>query len=524
MKAFLMFRDGDFDPDLVLPPNADDLMKDLALSVLFAAMAGEDEFLRDVGIKAVLGSLGTPEEIAYRQQVLIDCTANPDAARGMYDLVVEGIVNEKRIWGWSSVDYPMSTLHRSIEVLELFAGLLKRLRRMADERGPAFRSDGFRRLFAMLAAELDETYLQTISDHLQRLKLRGGILMSARLGAGNAGTDYILRKPPNLREGWIARFQDWMAQLGQKGEPSYSYEIADRDEAGANALGELRNRGISGVAAALAQSTEHILSFFRMLRAELAFYIGCLNLRDSLMRKGEPVCIPEPLPKGQPTCFSRALYDPCLSLITEGRVIGNDVSAEGKSLVMITGPNRGGKSTLLRSLGLAQLMMQCGMFVAGESFRANVSRGVFTHFKREEDTSMKSGKLDEEIGRMSAIVDLLTPGCLVLLNESFASTNEREGSEIAKQIVRALLEMGIKVVYVTHMFDLAHGFYAEHLETALFLRAERLSDGERTFRLTEGEPLPTSYGEDLYRVVFGQPSEAASPAPQPAMVADAGDA
>jgi DNA mismatch repair ATPase MutS len=170
---------------------------------------------------------------------------------------------------------------------------------------------------------------------------------------------------------------------------------------------------------------------------------------------------------------------------------------------MITGANQGGKSTFLRSIGLAQLMMQCGMFVPAESFRANVCDGIFTHYKREEDVSMISGKLDEELGRMSSIVDNLTPGSMVLFNESFASTNEREGSEIARQIVRALLESGIKVFYVTHLFDLAQRFYFAKMDTALFLRAERLADGQRTFRIVEGEPLPTSYGEDLYRRIFG---------------------
>jgi DNA mismatch repair ATPase MutS len=209
------------------------------------------------------------------------------------------------------------------------------------------------------------------------------------------------------------------------------------------------------------------------------------------------------VPAGTPRLSGRGLYDVCLSLSVAERVVGNDVSADDKALVMITGANRGGKSTFLRSLGLAQLMMQCGMFVAANSLRADVRHGVFTHFKREEDASMRSGKLDEELSRMSSIVDNMTPNSMVLLNESFASTNEREGSEIARQIVRALLETGIKVCYVTHMFDLAHGFYRQEMATALFLRAERLPDGQRTFRLVEGEPLPTSYGEDVYRRIFG---------------------
>ncbi len=87
---------------------------------------------------------------------------------------------------------------------------------------------------------------------------------------------------------------------------------------------------------------------------------------------------------------------------------------------------------------------------------------------------MKSGKLDEELGRVSSIVDNVTPNSVVLLNESFASTNEREGSEIARQIVQALLEAGIKVFYVTHMFDLAQAFSSAKMDGALLLRAERL--------------------------------------------------
>ena len=174
-------------------------------------------------------------------------------------------------------------------------------------------------------------------------------------------------------------------------------------------MGELRSRGIGLVAAALAQSTDHILDFFSMLRLELGFYVGCLNLRDRLARKREPLCFPVPLASGNAMLSGRGLYDPCLSLNVEQRVVGNDVNADDKLLVMMTGANQGGKSTFLRSIGLAQLMMQCGMFVPAQSFRANVCDGVFTHFKREEDAGMKSGKLDEELSRMSSIVDNLSP-------------------------------------------------------------------------------------------------------------------
>jgi DNA mismatch repair ATPase MutS len=116
---------------------------------------------------------------------------------------------------------------------------------------------------------------------------------------------------------------------------------------------------------------------------------------------------------------------------------------------------------------------------------------------------MKHGKLDEEFERLDEIVGALGPNALVLFNESFASTNEREGSEIARQVVRALLEKRIKVFFVTHLYEFARGLFERGSEhRVLFLRADRRVDGTRTFKLFEGEPLETSYGEDLYKEVF----------------------
>ena len=117
---------------------------------------------------------------------------------------------------------------------------------------------------------------------------------------------------------------------------------------------------------------------------------------------------------------------------------------------------------------------------------------------------MRSGKLDEELGRMSEIVDRLTPNCLVLFNESFAATNEREGSAIARQIVCALLDRQVRVIFVTHLYEFSRGLYEKGMENAVFLRAERKPDGERTFRVVEGEPLQTSFGQDLYARIFGE--------------------
>jgi hypothetical protein len=494
MKAFLMYRDRDLDPAPEPAAATRALTQDLELGRLWAAMAAGDDFLAGRAQRAVLSSLTSPEEITYRQQILADAVAQPAVIRQLYDIAVAAITGEKKIFFGLMSKSPESLMYRSAKVLEMFSGMLKQLRSVTDEHGARFQSEGFRRFFAMIAEELDDTYLRTVDGHLKELGFGNGTLISAGLGRGNKGTGYVLREPSE---------QGWRERLSLGGKTGFSFTVVDRDETGQQALSDLRSRGLAGVANALAQACDHILAFFTMLRAELAFYIGALNLRQALTAAGEPVCVPVPVAAEKLALTARGLYDPSLSLRLTGRAVGNDVEADGKRLVMITGANQGGKSTFLRSVGLAQLMMQCGLFVAAESFTASVSPGIFTHFKREEDATMQQGKLDEELSRMRDIAGELSPGCVLLANESFAATNEREGSEIGRQIVRALLDSGIRVFFVTHLFDLAQSFYSGQDAAALFLRPERRDDGQRTFRLFPGEPRSTSYGPDLYQQIFG---------------------
>ena len=496
MKAFLMYKDQDFDLQRQLPSNEQALTQDLEFNTLFNAMALGDDFLFEVAKKAVLSGLNDLDTILYRQHILKDCLKNPSVVRDIYDIAVELIESLKKHY-WSIFSrYPSSILSNSIELWQIFVDILKKLRTITDEHSEKFESEGFTALFAMLKKELDDEYFASVQNHLRELKFRDGVLISAELGKGNDGTDYILRK---LQE----KKQSWMKRVFAKKPPVYTFYISDRDEHGARALSELKERGINLVANTLAQSADHIDSFFKMLRIELAFYIGCLNLYEQLAQMGEPVSFPLPVAPNERGHSCKGLYDVCLALTMKQKIVGNDLNADNKELVIITGANQGGKSTFLRSIGLSQLMMQCGMFVPAESFCSNVCDGLLAHYKREEDATMISGKLDEELSRMSDIADNITSSSMLLFNESFAATNEREGSEIARQITSALLEKPIKVFFVTHLYEFSHGFYDKKMENTIFLRAERQTDGGRTFKINEGEPLQTSFGEDLYNRIFG---------------------
>lgn len=495
MKAHLLFRDRDFDPAQTLPPNADALTLDLGLGPLIDAMAGEDAVVRDVATRTILNPLIDIDAIIYRQDMLRDALANRDIVRSIYAIAVEAIELEHKNYYGIISHYPGIILHRSVDVMTMFVDQLAKLRRLADRHAAGFSSKGFTVLFAMLRRELDDAYFAELRDHLARLKFNNGTLISAELGTALKGNNYILRQPAAGPGGWFSG-------LFARRPPSFSFKLHPRDEAGARALTALNERGINLVANAAAQANDHVLSFFRMLRAETAFYTGCIALEEKLAGRGQQVCFPEPVPAGQRAHRFAGLYDVSLALTKPDPVVGNDLDLDDRNVVIVTGANQGGKSTFLRSIGLAQMMMQAGMFVGAGSFSANLCHGVETHYKREEDTSMTSGKFDEELARMSTVIDRLHPDTLLLCNESFQSTNEREGSAIARELVLTLAAHHIKIIFVTHLYDLAHSLQARNDPSMAFLRAQRVADGTRSFRIMPGEPLSTSFGQDLYERIF----------------------
>jgi hypothetical protein len=488
-----MHPDSDFDPKAPRPTNEADLRKDLELDKVLSAMAAGDRFLFDIADAALLHPLSDPGTIRYRQDVLADCLEHPEIVRALYQLALDALEGERQHWGWGR-EYPETILSRALKVIEFFVTQLQELRAFAATHRRDIASDGFTRFFGMLEEELSDEYFGIVRTQLERLAFKDGTLISARLGQGGKGTDYVLRLAPQLT---------WRDRLAGLRRPAHSFDIHPRDEASANALSLLRSRGINHAANALAQSADHIKSFYLALATELAFYVAALNLHEHLAQIGAVSCRPTPKDEGFPRLETEQLYDLSLAIKLKTAIVGNNVEADGKQLVIVTGANQGGKSTFLRGFGLAQLMMQAGLFVAANAFSADVRDQVFTHYKREEDASMESGKLDEELARMGELSKELTPSSLLLCNESFASTNEREGSEIARQVASAVTEAGVKLVFVTHLFDFADTIRRQQRDDVLFLRAPRGEDGQRSYQLVEADPLPTSYGADTYKEVFG---------------------
>ena len=237
MSGLARGRDLEFERRRQLPANQGALVQDLELETLFDAMAGGDGFLFEVARSAVLlGARDGVETILYRQEILKDCLNNRATVREIYALALEAVARERKQYFGVFGNSPGTTLHRAVEVLQMFVEMLKRLRSIGRAESGKFASEGFVRFFAMLERELGDDYFATIEAQLKELKFRQGVLISAELGKGGVGRDYVLREP---RE----RDRNWLAWLLAPRAPSYTLQIHPRDQAGGRALMELRDRG-----------------------------------------------------------------------------------------------------------------------------------------------------------------------------------------------------------------------------------------------------------------------------------------
>lgn len=495
MIVGLMHPGHDVDLALPLPPHARDLRTDLRLDRLLDVAAGSDVRVRAVMAHAMLTPLTRAGDVEHRQQVLADVLADPHLVTSLHAVATETLDAVERLpLSWLSPEHPSAALKRSVEVMRIMTGAGRRLHTLATTEQQRARSPGLHRLLESCRHVFEHQYLDEVDHHLDLLAFRDGLRLHATLGPGARVCVAGVQRPQSRGTWW----HDLVAHHDGSG----SIAVAAHDEPARRAWAGIHDSGLAPVVEVLDNAVDQTTTFVRTLAVETGFYLGAAALCTALSTRGTPLTLPA-LREDGTGLRATGLRDAHMVLGDAGPVVGNDIDASRTPLVVVTGANGGGKSTLLRSIGLAQLMGQAGLPVAAEQMDLELRPGVFTHVARDEDPSLQRGRLDDELTRMDAIVDVCPPRCLLLVNEAFASTYEREGAQIAADIVRALLACGARVVYVTHQYDLARALLDIDPDAALSLRAGRAADGGRTYRLHPAPPRPTSHADDVWAKVFG---------------------
>ena len=463
MKAYLMFKDKNFVAMDSTMYNSIVTLGDIEIDTILNTISDKDLVIYNVLKRALENPLTNLEDIKYRQAVLKDSLDYPEVVRELYQICLDTATKIKKYWFGSGSGSLSNTYVSALDHLSYFVLGLKELKSVAVKNKNKFKSEGFINLFKELEEELSDSYLAKVDNLVSELNNRDDYKPS------------LFNKVP-------------------------TYKIKEDDDIAKKDIENRKNLALVHAANALAIADNHLDSYFNMLMEELAFYVGNLNLALELDMVKMPYSIPKVLDK---SIFDRTwveLYDLALVFKKMVSVTSNSNEAKDIHLHIITGANSGGKTTFLRSIGQAQLMAQAGMLVGAKEFVAPIRSGIYTHFKKEEDKKIKSGKLDEELKRISEIIDHLDKYSIILFNESFSSTNEREGSEINNQIVDALIKHSNEVISVSHLYTFASKYFDD--KSVEFLVAERKEDGSRSHKILKGMPEKTAYGEDLYNKIF----------------------
>ncbi len=473
--------------------NYKDIMYDLDIDFILKKMSGNDDFVYNACRKVLFNPVYDAEVIRYRQEAVKDAINNPDTVKNIYFTLRQSVEDAKKRHFWVSNSNPEFNLHISLAVLEIYLGSMEKLRSLIEINVSRFSSKAFSQLFQMIIQEFNDSYIHEIRDHIHNLSFPRGVYVRGKLGKGLSLTDFTLLVPDTKSPGLFGRVRNLR-------ERRFTFTLDSRDEIGAQVMANMRSRSLKAVSEIVTSSSENFLRFINDLMEEIAFYVGCIQLHYELEQIGVEHAFPTVLEEDSNFLYFSGLYDVALALRQGIPPVVNSLDRDQTELIFISGANRGGKSTLLRAMGQASLMMMAGMFVGSKSFGSRLYKGIYTHFRREEDADLRMGKFDEELSRFSEIVDHLKPCSLVLFNESFSSTNEIEGSEIASGIIDALLERNIRIIFVTHSISLLEKYSGKH--GVVFLVAERLSNGTRTFRFIRSEPQATSFGMDIFKQVF----------------------
>lgn len=496
LHPFLMYPDRDFEPDMEILWNSDDLIKDLELNTVLDRMARKNDQIRDICRKGLMDALHDRKEVRYRQDVVKDAINNSDAVRSLLSILLEASKKVHDRMFWFTRSNPSLALRESIAIMRIYMETFVQVKAIAVQNIKKFKSMGFQNLFNLFINELGDEYRSMVEEQLHKLTFPNGVGVIGNLGDRNEFVNFQLTEP-DLTTGLRQAIEKMK-------ERRYTYIVPDRDDSGPAEIENMRVRGIVSVVNTMRRSANNVSNFINTLASELSFLTGCINLHEDLKAMDMPLCFPSFSDEDKEALLFTGLYDMALGLRENGKVVTNDLSRTEQKLIIVTGANRGGKSTFLRSVGQSLLMMWSGMFVGAKTYHAPLYKQLFTHFKREEDKTVTMGKFEEELKRMSEMIDHMKPGCMVLFNESFAATNAREGAEIAGNIVNALLETGNSVIFVTHLYELGSIFIKKGSDGVRFLKADHRDSGERTFRIIDGYPEETSYGKEIYDRVFSR--------------------
>lgn len=472
----ILFGAGDVDLADVREP---DVFRDLNLDQVVGAIVGQDEYDLRPFFHAPLRDV---DAITYRQEVFHDLET--DAVRAAVHAFAEQARRVRQhLTLVETQHYRYETERWFLDAAEIYCDAVVALRDALN--GLELGSRGLRSLsaflvdytrsegFASLRADA-RLVLEGLARVRYTLRIRGGrVTVSRYEGEVDYGVE-VEETFARFRRGVVDEHRLLLPDSGTMDhvEARIAERVARLFPEEFRALDEFCARHVGFLDARIAR-----------FEREIQFYLASLEYVEGLGKSGLAFCYPAVSTRAKEVDVEGG-FDVALATALSGdrgALVANDVRLHGPERVLVvTGPNQGGKTTYARMVGQLHYQAALGLPVAARRARLFVPDRIFTHFEREEDISTLRGKLDDELLRVREILEHATGDSLIILNEIFASTTLADSLLLGTEVLDRLLALGCPAVCVTFVDELA----SLGEETVSMVATVAPDDpSERTFRI-----------------------------------------
>ena len=345
-------------------------------------------------------------------------------------------------------------IHRRLDILRLIHGTVNDLAvRFAEARSPLRRIHEFATAVQSSSGWLDLCEVLDYEENLATVEMSVRISYDGQLRGFEIVRAAANRSNPLYQSAWGRLWSHVVAFL--KG-----FHVRERE-----VLGRLVEHVFEGV--------QEAVELCLQLLEDLEFYLLGRELRRRSEASGLRMCLPDLSGPHADGCTRfEALFNPFL--LREPRPpVPCNLTVDANALVVVTGPNSGGKTRLLQAVGLAQLLAQGGCYVPAKTARLAWTEGLFVSLIQEVSAEQSEGRLGTELLRIRRMFEELSPRSLVILDELCSGTNPSEGEEIFELVVELLAKLQPQAFITTHFLQFAGRLARESDVTGLkFLQVD----------------------------------------------------
>ena len=505
---------------------------DLGLDEIITAFTPERDFQTEIE-ELIYRLPRDPAVISYRQAVLDDLLANPELAERFTSLMP--VINSLFEYAYRSKP-EMTWLHEVVwragelqNIIDCFEGMGEVLETVKGR----IHSEGLRSLLEEIRkAKSDPMYQNLVRELpgiLSRLQGAASITIGINLDASLRPVQAVLlsvQDKPFTEQSLL----NWLFGIRNGREGIAPLHTATRHSLGPGGafdplmiplfadLADVLEKTAIPIANQLKQYAGLHGQLFTDLRQGLNFYLGAIRLIRRIEKLGLSMCRPQIAPAEERRCEVQDSFNVHLVLkhlqTQEGQaaaIVMNDILlGPAGHILILTGPNGGGKTTFMQGAGVVHILAQLGCHVPGKQAVISPLDHLFTHFPLEEKPESNTGRFGEEAIRLGKIFEQVTRYSLVLLNESLSSTSFGESLFLAQDIVRILRRIGARAIYSTHLHELANSVdelngsvpgdskiisvVSSPLQAALQANG---ADGQHRYKLEMRPPLGQSYAREV---------------------------